>query len=201
LTEKPTLILASSSPFRKALMLNAGLEFEAFAANVDERAISQPMEETGADPADIAVTLAIAKAREVGHHHPDAYIIGSDQTLSLGQHSYHKPKDRAEAAGHLNSFSGKTHYLNSAIAITRGGEIVWTHVAKAAMKVRDLSEREIENYLDRVGSKVFLSVGAYQIEGLGIHLFEKIEGDYFTIMGLPMLPLLAALRDLGINHE
>jgi septum formation protein len=198
---RPKLILASASPFRKALMTNAGLEFRGIAANIDERAISRPLEDEGADPADVALTLAIEKARQVGLENPGALIIGSDQTLSLGARSYHKPKDREEAARHLESFSGKTHYLNSAIAITKDGDVLWTHVSKAAMTVRPLTPDDIENYLTKVGEKVFLSVGAYQIEGLGIHLFEKIEGDYFTIMGLPMLPLLSALRELGINYE
>ncbi len=196
---KPKLILASASPFRKALMTSAGLEFQAMAANIDERAISMPMEDKGADPADIAQTLAIAKAKDVGRHYPGACIIGSDQTLSLGSKSYHKPKDRTEAARHLESFSGQTHYLNSAIAITKDGDVIWTHVSKASMTVRPLSQEDIQSYLDKAGEKVFLSVGAYQIEGLGIHLFENMDGDYFTIMGLPMLPLLSALRDLGLE--
>ncbi|MQW89681.1 Maf-like protein [Sinorhizobium saheli] len=193
----PSLVLASASPFRRALLANAGLAFEARAAQVDERALERPLEESGASPVDVALALAEAKAGDVARHFPEALVIGSDQTMSLGPRVYHKPKDMAEAAAHLLSLSGKTHSLNSAVVLMSNGEVVWRHVSTAQMTVRPLSPAFVERHLQRVGEKALQSVGAYQLEGEGIQLFDRIEGDYFTILGLPMLPLLAKLRELG----
>jgi septum formation protein len=192
-----SLVLASASPFRRALLTNAGLTFEARAAQVDERALERPLEESGASPVDVALALAEAKARDVARHFAGALVIGSDQTMSLGSRVYHKPKDMAEAAEHLFSLSGKTHELNSAIVLVRDGDVLWRHVSTAHMAVRPLSRTFVERHLKRVGENALASVGAYQLEGEGIQLFEKIEGDYFTILGLPMLPLLSKLRELG----
>lgn len=191
------LVLASGSQFRRQLMENAGLDFTVDPARIDERAIEAPLENAGANPDTVAEALAIAKALDVSHRHPDALIIGSDQTLSLGSRVYHKPKNRAEAASHLKSFSGKTHRLNSAVALVRDSQVLWNHVSHAELTVRDLSDQFIERHLDKVGDSVLLSVGAYQLEGEGIQLFSRIEGDYFTILGLPLLPLLNKLRELG----
>ena len=193
----PSLVLASASPFRRALLENAGLVFEAKAAKIDERALEKPLEEAGVAPETVALALAEAKARDVAGHFGDALVIGSDQTMSLEARDYHKPKDMAEAAQHLLSLSGKTHRLNSAIVLLRGEEVVWRHVSSAHMTVRPLTAGFVDRHLQRVGEKALSSVGAYQLEGEGIQLFEKIEGDYFTILGLPMLPLLAKLRELG----
>lgn len=193
----PSLVLASASPFRRALLENAGLVFTARAAEIDERALEKPLEEEGAAPEDVAVRLAEAKARDVARYFPEALVIGSDQTMSLGQRVYHKPKDMAEAGQHLLSLAGRTHRLNSAIVLVRGEQIIWRHVSSAHMSVRTLTAEFVDRHLQRVGSKALSSVGAYQLEGEGIQLFEKIEGDYFTILGLPMLPLLAKLRELG----
>lgn len=193
----PSLVLASASPFRRALLENAGLVFTARAAEIDERALEKPLEEEGAAPEDVAVRLAEAKARDVARYFPEALVIGSDQTMSLGQRVYHKPKDMAEAGQHLLSLAGRTHRLNSAIVLVRGEQIIWRHVSSAHMSVRMLTPEFVDRHLQRVGSKALSSVGAYQLEGEGIQLFEKIEGDYFTILGLPMLPLLAKLRELG----
>lgn len=192
-----SLVLASASPFRRQLMENAGLKFSAEAARIDERFIEAPLEEAGESPDRVALFLARAKAFDVAGRFPGALVIGSDQTLSLGSRVYHKPKDLAEAANHLRSFSGRTHQLNSAIALVRDDKVLWEHVSHARLSVRVLSEAYITRYLDRVGKRVLSSVGAYQLEGEGIHLFEVIEGDYFTILGLPMLPLLDQLRKLG----
>jgi len=189
------LVLASSSPFRRMLMENAGLTFESRAADIDERKIEAGLE--GAAPDQVALTLARAKALEVSGYFPGALVIGSDQTMSLGNRVYHKPKTLAEAKENLLSLSNRIHRLNSAIAFARDGEIVWEHVAHADLTVRILSETFVDRYLSRVGEKVYGSVGAYQLEGEGIQLFSKIEGDYFTILGLPMLPLLEKLRELG----
>ncbi len=192
-----TLVLASGSPFRRQLMENAGLDFRFEAARIDERAIEAPLEQAGSTPDAVAVALAIAKARDVSARYPGALVIGSDQTLSLGNRVYHKPSDLEEAADHLRSFSGKTHRLNSAIALVRDGFVLWSHVSHADLAVRELSDEFIARHLERVGDRVLSSVGAYQLEGEGIQLFSGIEGDYFTILGLPMLPLLNKLRELG----
>lgn len=189
------IVLASSSPFRRMLMENAGLIFDARAADIDERAIEAGLGDSSPD--EIAAALALAKAEDVSRHVPGALVIGSDQTMSLGARVYHKPKSLAEARENLLSLSGKTHRLNSAVALVRDGQIVWRHVAHADLTVRTLSEDFVDRYLASVGSKAFSSVGAYQLEGEGIQLFSAIEGDYFTILGLPMLPLLAKLREIG----
>jgi septum formation protein len=192
-----SLVLASASPFRRALLENAGLVFEAKAAEIDERALEKPLEDKGAAPETVALELAEAKARDVARYFADALVIGSDQTMSLGSRVYHKPKTMAEAAAHLLSLSGQTHRLNSAVVLLRGEDVIWRHVSSSHMTVRPLTADFVERHLERVGEKALSSVGAYQLEGEGIQLFEKIEGDYFTILGLPMLPLLAKLRELG----
>lgn len=191
------LVLASSSPFRRQLMENAGLNFSAMAADIDERAIEGPLEASGASPDEVALHLARAKALDVSRRCPGALVIGSDQTMSLGSRVYHKPKDMAAAKDHLLSLSGRTHRLNSAIAFARNEHIIWEHVAHADMSVRPLTEAFVERRLARVGEKALKSVGAYQLEGEGVQLFEKIDGDYFTIIGLPLLAMLAELRRLG----
>jgi len=194
---KPTLVLASSSPFRRMLMENAGLSFETRAAEIDERAIEAVLHASNATPDQVAAELARAKALDVSRHIPDAIVIGSDQTMSLGQRVYHKPKDEEEARTHILSLSGKTHRLNSAIALVQNGNVLWDHISHADLTVRPLTVEFVDSYVDRCGEKLLGSVGAYQLEGEGIQLFSEIHGDYFTILGLPMLPLLAKLRDLG----
>jgi len=191
------LILASSSPFRRMLMENAGLHFQAIAADIDERAIEAPLERDGAGPDAVALVLAKAKAKEVSDRFPGSFVIGSDQTMSLGSRVFHKPKTIADAEEHLRVLSGQTHRLNSAIALARNGDIIWEHVSHANLSMRELSADFIHRHLTRVGEKALSSVGAYQLEGEGIQLFSKIDGDYFTIVGLPMLPLLQQLRELG----
>ena len=195
---QPKLILASSSPFRRSLMENAGLVFEWSAANIDERKMEAELQKSAAGPREVAQHLSRAKAMNVSQRYPDAFVIGSDQTMSLGEHVFHKPKNREEAKATLIALSGNVHYLNSGISIVRSGHVEWEGVFSASLHVRELSDKFIERYLDRVGDKVMTSVGAYQLEGEGIHLFSRIDGDYFTILGLPMLPLLEALRNLGV---
>lgn len=192
------LVLASASPFRRMLLENAGIAFQAKAADIDERAIEGEVERQGSSPEEVALILAEAKARNVGEAFPDDIIIGSDQTMSLGARVYHKPRDMNEARDHLLSLSGRVHQLNSGIVLTRGNDILWKHVSSARMSVRALRPEFIDAHLARVGKKALSSVGAYQLEGEGIQLFDKIDGDYFTILGLPMLPLLAKLRDLRV---
>lgn len=195
---KPKLVLASSSPFRRMLMENAGLAFEASPAGIDERRIEQTL--ANATPDEVALALAEAKAVDVSGRQPGALVLGSDQTMSLGNRVYHKPRSLSEARENLLSLSGQTHRLNSAIVLVRDGSALWKHVSYADLSVRPLTEKFVDRYLDRVGEKAFTSVGAYQLEGEGIQLFSKIEGDYFTILGLPMLPLLEKLRELGAIH-
>ena len=190
-----TIILASGSPFRKAMLINAGLDIEAVPADVDERALEAPLQ--GVSPEDVAAILAEAKATEVSERKPGALVLGCDQTLSLGDEVFHKPADMEGARRHLLALSGKTHHLNSAAVLVRDGAVLWRHVGIASLTMRKLDPAFIGRHLARVGATALSSVGAYQIEGEGIQLFEKIEGDYFTIVGLPLLPVLKELRALG----
>lgn len=192
------LILASSSASRQMLMRNAGLTFSSIPAQIDERAIDTKLEQEGAAPEVIALDLAKAKAIAVSLLHPSAYVIGSDQTMSLGDRIYHKAKDMAQAHANVLSLSGKTHRLNCGVALAKNGAVIWDTVSIAKMTVRELSADYVSRYLERSGSQVLSSVGAYQLEGEGIQLFNSIEGDYFTILGLPLLPLLAQLRELRV---
>lgn len=188
------LILASKSPFRAALLKNAGIEIISQSANIDERAAETPLYETGATPDDVALVLAEAKALDVSEARPDAVVIGCDQTLSLGDQVFHKPENMEQARRQLLQFSGKTHQLNSAVVLAKNGKTLWRHVSIARMTMRDLDPGFIGRYLGRVGDIALSSVGAYQIEGPGIQLFDKVDGDYFSIVGLPLLPLIAQLR-------
>lgn len=191
------IILASGSPFRKALLANAGVPFTAIPADVDERAIEAPLENSGTTPEEVALILAEAKALNVSESHPGALVIGCDQTLSLEGRIFHKPRDKEDARRHLLDLSGKTHQLNSAVVLVRDGGVLWSDVPVALLTMRKLDPGFIGRHLAAVGDKALESVGAYQIEGQGIQLFEKIDGDYFTIVGLPLLPLLRELRKLG----
>jgi septum formation protein len=186
------LILASQSSARKLLLANAGLEFKAITADIDERGIQAASGLSG--PRDIGLLLAREKAKAVSAHHPGSYVIGADQTLALGNRLFNKPAGRAQAMAQLHELAGKSHELNSAVAVAHDGKIIFEDVSVARMTMRQMSEAELEAYLDAAGDAVTSSVGAYQLESLGIHLFERIEGDHFTILGLPLLPLLAFLR-------
>jgi septum formation protein len=186
------LILASQSRARQMLLANAGIPFEAIPADIDERAVQK---DSGLSaPGEIAKLLAREKALWVSQRNPGRYVVGADQTLALGSRLFSKPAGRAAAAEQLHLLAGKRHELHSAFAVARDGKILFADVSIAGMSMRPLGEREIEAYLDRAGEAVTTSVGAYQLEGLGVHLFERIEGDHFTILGLPLLPLLAVLR-------
>lgn len=195
---KQELILASSSASRQMLMRNAGLSFSAIPADIDERALDEQLERDGASPEEVALELAKAKALAVSNLHPAALVLGCDQTMALGTRVYHKPKTMAEAEAHLLSLSGKVHRLNSAAVLTQGGEVLWQTVSSAELAVRILSAEFVSSHLQRVGDRALTSVGAYQLEGEGIQLFTSIEGDYFTILGLPLLPLLSKLRDMDV---
>jgi septum formation protein len=186
------LILASQSRARQALLANAGIDFEAVAADIDERAVQQSCGLAG--PGEVAALLARAKALSVSQRQPGRFVVGADQTLALGTRIFNKPAGRAQAAEQLAALAGRRHELHSAVAVARDGEILFADTAMARMTMRQLGEAGIEAYLDEAGAAVMSSVGAYQLEGLGVHLFEHVDGDHFTILGLPLLPLLAFLR-------
>ena len=193
---KDPLILASQSPARKMLLANAGISFEAVPADIDERSVQKNSGITA--PGEIAGLLAREKACFVSSKNPGRYVVGADQTLALGNRLFSKPSGRVQAADQLRLLAGGTHELHSAVAVAHDGKIVFSDVSVARMTMRRLDESAIEAYLDQAGQAVTTSVGAYQLEGLGVHLFERIEGDHFTILGLPLLPLLAFMRGEGL---
>jgi septum formation protein len=187
------LILASQSRARQSLLANAGISFEAVPAALDERAIAQVAGVSS--PGEIAALLAREKARSVSAQFPGRYVVGADQTLALGERLFNKPLNREHAAEQLQALAGGTHELHSAVALVRDGKPLFAHIAVARMTMRSLNRDAIDAYLDAAGEAVTTSVGAYQLESLGVHLFERIEGDHFTILGLPLLPLLQFLRN------
>jgi septum formation protein len=189
---KYRLILASQSRARQALLANAGIDFEAVPAEIDERAVQQGSGFSA--PREIATLLAREKARSVSSRQPGRFVVGADQTLALGMRLFNKPAGRADAAEQLRALAGRSHELHSAVAVARDSQILFEAAAIARMTMRRLGEVEIGVYLDEAGAAVTASVGAYQLEGLGVHLFDRIEGDHFTILGLPLLQLLAFLR-------
>ena len=189
---KHPLILASQSRARQLLLANAGIEFEAVAADIDERAVQQSSGLSAAG--EVAALLAREKALAVSKRQPGQYVVGADQTLALGTRLFSKPAGRPQAAEQLRALAGRSHELHSAVAVARDGKILFADATMARMTMRPLGEAEIAAYLDAAGEAVTSSVGAYQLEGLGVHLFERIEGDHFTILGLPLLALLAFLR-------
>jgi septum formation protein len=190
------VILASQSAARQMLLRNAGIAFDAVPSDIDERAVQSASGHSA--PGVIAAHLARVKALDVSSRHAGRIVIGADQTLALGSRLFNKPDGRDGAATQLRALSGATHELHSAVAVVRDGAVLFEHAAVARMTMRTLSEAEIAAYLDAAGDAVTRSVGAYQLEGLGVHLFERIDGDHFTILGLPLLPLLAFLRREGL---
>lgn len=192
------LILASGSRHRAKLLEDAGLTFAQIKSVLDERALEAPLEEANVLPEDRAEILAEAKAVEVSERHAGHLVIGCDQILALENTVLHKVGDMEGARRRLLALSGKTHYLHSAVVLVKDGQTLWRHVSPCSMKMRDLSPQFIGRHLSDVGDAVLSSVGAYQIEGPGVQLFDSIEGDIFSIIGLPLLPLLEALRNEGI---
>lgn len=195
-----TLVLASGSSIRATLLRNAGLDFAVDPAGVDEREIERPLLEAGAEPREIALVLGKAKALDVALRRPGDLVIGADQVLGLGSTRFTKPADLAAARAQLALLAGKTHELHSSVVVAKGGEVLWSHISTARLQMRALGDAELDAYLAMAGSAALSSVGCYQLEGLGIRLFERIEGDYFTILGLPLLPLLGFLREKGEIH-
>lgn len=190
------LLLASTSPTRRGLLESAALPVETRAPGVDERAVEA--EAAGLSPARLAERLAAAKAAAVAVQAPDRVVIGADQVLDLDGTVFHKPADRAGAAAHLARLQGRSHALHSAVALAIDGAVAEVFVVTARLTMRPLDAAGIAAYLDAAGPAVTGSVGAYQLEGAGIHLFDRIEGDHSTILGLPLLPLLARLRARGL---
>ncbi|MGE5539767.1 MAG: Maf family protein [Gemmatimonas sp.] len=190
------VVLASTSAARQTMLRNAGIAFETDPSSVDEAEIKARL--SAASPAEVATALAIAKAEDVARRHPGAFVVGSDQILTCGGRSFDKPGSRAEARDQLLALRGRDHTLTSAAAVIGDGRPLWTHVDAAHLAMRAFSESFLDGYLDRAGPGVLSSVGVYQIEGLGAQLFERIQGDVFTIMGMPLLPLLRFLRQEGV---
>lgn len=188
------LLLASTSPIRSAMLANAGVKFAAIPSGVDEDAIKQGSR--GGDDK-LAADLAAAKALSVSGAHRQALVIGSDSLVSVDGRRFSKPAGRDEAEEHLRAFSGKAMTLTSAVALARDGELIWNAVANASLHVRKLSEAFIRDYLELEWPEVAYCVGVFRLEGRGIQLFERLEGDYFTVLGMPLLPLLGALRKTG----
>ena len=193
-----TLILASASASRRAVLTNAGLSFEVVPATIDERAAEQPLVDAGARSDDIAAALAMAKAVSVSETRRADLVVGADTVVELNGERLNKPADMEAARHQLLKLSGKTHLLHSAVACARDGDVVWHDVETAALTMRKLTPAFIGRYLAAVGAEITKSVGCYQLEGRGVQLFEKVEGDFFTILGLPLLPLLAVLRSEGV---
>jgi len=189
------LLLASKSASRRALLQGAGIPIEVKAADIDERGIEA---KAGlANPGAVAALLAREKAVAVSVEQPGRLVLGADQTLALGQSRFSKPVDRAAARDQLKILRGQSHALHSAVALIRDGKPVFEHCAVAKLAMRAFSDEFLESYLDAAGNAVTASVGAYQVEGFGIQLFERIDGDHSTILGLPLLPVLDALRRQG----
>lgn len=190
-----TLVLASQSVSRRAMLEAAGVPFTAIPAAIDERAVEGGL--GGAPAAAVARAIAEAKAVAVSQGHPRALVLGSDSLAVCEQRRFDKPADRAEAARHLAFFSGKTIELHSAAVLAQGGGVVWRGSDVARLTVRLLSPAFIESYLDAEWPAVAGCVGVFRIEARGVQLFDAIDGDHFTVLGMPLLPVLAALREMG----
>ena len=194
----PALILASASTARRAVLEGAGLRFETRVAGVDEAAIKEAAQAEGIPAQDAALMLADAKAARVAPQAPDALVIGADQLLVCEGAWFDKPTDMAAARGHLQRLRARQHELVTALVCHRGGQRIWQHVEKPRLTMRNFSDAFLEAYLAAEGEALLSSVGAYRLEGHGVQLFDRIEGDQPAILGLPLLPLLGFLRQHGV---
>ncbi len=190
----PKLILASASKTRAALLENAGISVVCDPANVDEDAVKDELKEEGATAVQVADTLAELKAKSVSRRHPGAMIIGADQTLDCEGRWFDKPENMDQARENILAFRGKTHQLNAAVCIVQDGQRIWHVNDPAEMQVRHFSDEWLDWYLETVGTEICESVGGYRLEGPGSQLFSAVRGDYFTVLGLPLLPLMQFLR-------
>ena len=194
---RPAIILASGSASRRAVLSAAGVEAIGIKPNVDEAPVRDAMRAEGASVRDQAMALAELKAIKVSRQNP-GLVIGGDQMLAFGDRAFDKPADMAGARSHLEALSGQTHVLETALVICEDGQPVWRHLARPKLTMRTLSPAFIDTYLDTVGEALLETVGAYQLEGRGAQLFTRIDGDFFSILGLPLLPLLDYLRVRGV---
>jgi septum formation protein len=188
------LTLASTSAIRRMMLEQAGLTFDSLSPNLDEAAEKRKH----SDASTLTRALAEAKALTISRDRPGDWVIGSDSAVSIGNRIYDKPKDRDEATRHLREFSGKEMVLTSAVALAKGGHLDWSGTDSAVLAVRHLSDDFIRDYLDAEWPEVSYCVGVFRLEGRGVQLFDRIDGNYFTILGMPLLPLLGALRDRGV---
>jgi septum formation protein len=191
------IVLASASRARREMLAAAGIAFTVEPADVDEPGVRAALGPK-TPPEQVAEVLACAKAEDIGARHRDSLVIGADQVLAFGDEILTKPGDEAGARATLTKLRGKTHELHSAVAFAEDGRVGWTHMATARLTMRDFSDAFLEEYLVRAGDRIGGSVGAYELEGLGVQLFDRIEGDYFTILGMPLLAVLAELRARGV---
>ncbi|MEM9500278.1 MAG: Maf family protein [Pseudomonadota bacterium] len=192
----PRLILASKSASRRMMLDAAGVFYEAIPADIDERAIEEGL--AGATPPEVAEALSVAKAAALATVYPDALVLGSDSLVVVEGQRFNKPSSRRNAAEHLRFFSGKSLELHSAAALVRDDTCEWSQASIASLHVRELSDAFIDHYLEREWPEVGFTVGVFRIEAMGVQLFESIEGDQFTVLGMPLLPLLGALREQGM---
>jgi len=196
----PFLILASASPSRRQLLASAGLAFTVEPSGIDEEEVTRSLASRAA-PQELASTLAELKAVKVSGRHPEAFVIGADSTLACNGRLFDKPPTLEAARKQLQALRGQTHELFSSVVVARGGQRLWHWSERARLTMRQMNDGFIDAYLGRAGADVLSSVGAYQLEGLGAHLFTRVDGDYFTILGLPLLPLLSFLAGHGIGLE
>lgn len=191
-----TLILASGSATRRKMLEDAGVAIVVEKPRVDEEAVKAGLRAEGLKPREQADALAEVKALSVSRMR-SGLVLGADQMLALGDEAFDKPADRAEARAQLAALRGKTHALLTAAVIARDGQVIWRHVDTPKLTMRAFSDAFLDDYLDRVGEGALSSVGGYQLEGLGAQLFSRVDGDYFSVLGLPLMPLLSYLRDIG----
>jgi septum formation protein len=196
--QQSPIVLASASPVRKTLLLAAGLDIDIIPAHIDEDEIKRALKGEGIDAGDGATRLAEMKAQRISAAHPGRLVIGADQILVCNGTWFDKPADLNDARAHLRTLRGRPHELATSAVIVRDGRRIWHHAERPKLTMRPFTDSFIDDYLARAGGDILSSVGAYHLEGIGVQLFSRIEGDYFSILGLPLLPLLAFLREHGV---